>query len=85
MDTEQVLFLSGYHYWAMDIILEATDKLNFTCQFGHGPVRARFVWQMIARVLNHGTQHRSEAAYLLAGYGHSPGDLDFNYYVRTRG
>jgi uncharacterized damage-inducible protein DinB len=39
------------------------------------------IWQMLAHVVNHGTQHRSEAAALLTEAGHSPGDLDMIDYV----
>jgi uncharacterized damage-inducible protein DinB len=34
------------------------------------------MWQLLAHVMNHGTQHRSEAATLLTEAGRSPGDLD---------
>jgi uncharacterized damage-inducible protein DinB len=64
----------------------STEKLNlpYTYQFDNGPVRTRLVWQTIMHVLSHGIQHRSEAAYLLTGYGHSPGELDFNYYLHIQ-
>ncbi len=36
----------------------------------------------LAHVVNHGTQHRAEAAMLLTDYGCSPGDLDMSLYLR---
>jgi uncharacterized damage-inducible protein DinB len=39
------------------------------------------LWQMLAHLANHGTQHRSEAATLLTGIGRSPGDLDMIFYA----
>jgi len=37
-------------------------------------------WQMLAHVVNYGTQHRSEAAALLTAAGESPGDLDMIFF-----
>jgi uncharacterized damage-inducible protein DinB len=42
------------------------------------------VWQMLAHVVNHGTQHRSEAAALLTIAGHSPGELDMVNFAEER-
>lgn len=41
------------------------------------------LWQALAHVVNHGTQHRSEAAALLTTAGHSPGDLDMIDYAQS--
>jgi len=41
-------------------------------------------WQMLAHVVNHGTQHRSEAAAILTQAGRSPGDLDMIDFWESR-
>jgi len=41
------------------------------------------LWQQMAHVANHGTQHRSEAAEVLTMLGRSPGDLDMLDFFRT--
>jgi uncharacterized damage-inducible protein DinB len=42
------------------------------------------LWQQMIHQVNHATQHRSEAAVMLTQFGHSPGWLDFLYYIDLR-
>jgi uncharacterized damage-inducible protein DinB len=50
----------------------------------NGEKRERVLWHCLFHVVNHGTQHRSEAAALLTEYGQSPGDLDFTVFMNER-
>lgn len=47
-----------------------------------GGIRERVLWHCLYHVANHGTQHRSEVAEWLTGYGQSPGDIDFTLFLR---
>ncbi len=46
--------------------------------------RSLLLWDMMVHVVNHGTQHRSEAAMALTELGRSPGDLDYMYFEYRR-
>ena len=50
-----------------------------------GILRDRVLWHCLLHVVNHGTQHRSEAAALLTRYNASPGDLDFTLFLIESG
>ena len=43
------------------------------------------LWQQMVHQVNHATQHRSEAAVMLTQAGHSPGWLDYLYWVDVAG
>ena len=62
----------------------ADDKLNQRIQYKttKGVPFENLLWQLLAHVVNHGTQFRSEAAIALTEYGHSPGDLDMLAFFR---
>ena len=49
--------------------------------YGDDPIKGPKVWQTIIPVVTHSIQHRSEAAAILTGYGHSPGELDFDLFL----
>jgi uncharacterized damage-inducible protein DinB len=46
-----------------------------------GIQRQRVLWHGLFHVVNHGTQHRSEAAAMLTDFGQSPGDVDFSIFT----
>jgi len=59
------------------------EKLNGILRYTipGGIVWERPLWHCLFHVVNHGTQHRSEAAALLTSYGQSPGDIDFTLFL----
>lgn len=58
--------------------LESLDDATLNADAFNG----RILWQCLAHVVNHSTQHRSEVAMLITHFGHSPGDLDLTDILR---
>jgi len=68
----------------MSFVDKVTDeRLNshFFYTNTRGDPFERILWQVMVHVVNHGTQHRSEAAALLTDFGNSPGDIDLVYFL----
>lgn len=59
------------------------EKLNEVVQYKNtrGVPFEQILWKMMAHVVNHGTQHRAEAAAMLTDFGCSPGDVDMIYFL----
>ena len=64
-----------------DYVNRLTDK-GINLGYGDDPSKGPKVWQTILHVVTHGIQHRSETAAILTGYGHSPGELDFDLFLQ---
>ena len=59
------------------------ERLNSTFDYNNisGKPFTKILWQAMAHLVNHGTQHRTEAAAMLTDFGHSPGDIDLIYFL----
>ncbi len=68
--------------WVQFVDSLSDDQLNQG--YGVEPESGPKVWQTIMHVVTHSIQHRAEAAYILTGYGHSPGELDFAVFMKDR-
>jgi uncharacterized damage-inducible protein DinB len=62
------------------------EALNQTVQYKttKGVPYENVLWHLLAHVVNHGTQFRSEAAVALTSFGHSPGNLDLLMFFREQ-
>jgi uncharacterized damage-inducible protein DinB len=65
--------------------VEGLTNESLNCKFNYhdtkGQSHERVLWQAMAHVVNHGTQHKTEAAAMLTELGQSPGDIDLIYYL----
>ena len=66
----------------LDGLSDETVAGTVSFAFRDGPTETHAMWAMIAHLINHGTQFRSEAGVRLTQLGQSPGDVDLFFYLR---
>lgn len=66
-----------------DYLASLSDE-SLNLGYGDDPQNSSKVWQTILHVVAHGIQHRSEAAAILTEYGQSPGELDFDLFLKEK-
>ena len=61
------------------------EQLNspFAYRTTKGIPQESILWHAMVHVVNHGTQHRAEAAAMLTDFGCSPGDVDLIYFLQA--
>ena len=68
----------------MNFVDHVTDEQlgnTFSYKNTSGKPLTKTLWHAMAHLVNHGTQHRTEAAALLTDFGCSPGDIDLIYFL----
>jgi uncharacterized damage-inducible protein DinB len=72
----------------MDYVSNLTDEglsRRFKYVSTEGFPHERAVWESMLHLVNHGTQHKAEAASILTRFGYSPGDIDLIVYLNEAG
>ena len=63
-------------------VIDEVLNSKFSYISTEGTPQERILWQAMAHLVNHGTQHKTEAAAILTGYGQSPGNIDLIVFLR---
>jgi uncharacterized damage-inducible protein DinB len=68
----------------MNFVANLTDEefyRKFHYVSSEGFAHERLLWEAMLHLVNHGTQHKTEAGAILTSLGHSPGDIDLIVYL----